>query len=501
MYLAHFNIKERPFALSTDPRFLWIGANHRQALATLRYGLEENRGIVLLGGEFGAGKTTLINAFAKELDDDVLVGRLSEPGPSQADFFKDLSRCFGLKPDIAQREELIAALTRLVHDRQGRPQRWLLIIDEAQGLSAEVLEEVLELAQLADRGRRRFHIILVGQNEVYQWMAGSVREAFIEQVSATCKIHPLSAGETAAYIDHRLNIAGAGRTPFTEDAIQAIHAFSRGIPRTINLICDFALLHAHLEDADQVDSRMVSASKDRFQIVNLPAAPPDEAIEMDLSPLVADARPSRPTRFWRSMRLSAVWLLVLVVGGYLAYDDGRLDPLTRQAQILRQYVLPPTPLKPSPIEAPATAAMPAPVLESDPSPNPLPAARPPQTEAPAAQIPPSASEMPPPPESVTVMIATPAPTPQDTAPPRLPAPDADRPPEPESLSVSKPPPAFALPSMPTAPTGDDDLLPRSADGGPEAAPAADPADIIDWLIRKKEGGEAPTASPSEQPPR
>lgn len=497
MYLAHFNFKERPFALSTDPRFLWIGANHRQALATLRYGLEENRGLVLLGGEFGAGKTTLINAFAKELDDDVLVARLSEPGPSRADFFKDLARGFGLKPGIAQREELIAALIRLADDRQGQPQRWLLIIDEAQGLSTEVLEEVLKLAQLENRGRRRFHIILVGQNEVYQWIAGAARQAFIEQVSATCKIHPLSASETAAYIDRRLKIAGAGRTPFTEDAIQAIHTFSRGIPRTINLICDFALLHAHLEDADQVDSRMVCASKDRFQIVNLPATtPPEEALKTDLSLVVADAQPARRSRSWRSLRLSAVLLLVLAVGGYLVHDDGRLDPLTRQAQILRQYFMPSappgsTPPGPSQVDAPATAALPAPVLKSDPALNPPPTAKAPPTEGPEA----------PAPEPVAAAPATPAPPPKDTTPPRVPAPDADRPPEPQSLSVSAPPPALPLPMIPLAPRDDDVFSPRAADIGPEATPAADPADIIDWLIRKKESDEAPTAVPSDQPPR
>ena len=497
MYLAHFNIKERPFALSTDPRFLWIGANHRQALATLHYGIQENRGLVLLGGEFGAGKTTLINAFAKELDDDVLVARLSEPGPSRADFFKDLSRCFELKPGIAQREDLIAALTRLADGRQGQPQRWLLIIDEAQGLSAEVLEEVLELAQLAQRGRRRFHIILVGQNEVYQWIAGSAREAFIEQVSATCKIHPLNASETAAYIDHRLNIAGAGRTPFTEDAIQAIHTFSRGIPRTINLICDFALLHAHLEDADQVDSRMVSASKDRFQIVNLPAPTPrEEDLETDLSLVVADALPDRRSRTWRGMRLSAVLLLLLVMGGYLTYDDGRLDQLTRQAQIVRQYFLPSAPSAPSPIDAPATAVLPAPALKS----NPAAVVLPPVTEGPEAPILEPAPAAPQPPEPLLATPTSPPPAPKNTTPPRVAVPETDPSPEPPSLSASPPTPAFDLPSIPPAPTQENVFSPRSADVDPEAAPPADPADLIDWLIRKKEGGETPTGTPpSDQP--
>ncbi len=443
MYLAHFNFKERPFALSTDPRFMWIGANHRQALATLRYGIQENRGLVLLGGEFGAGKTTLINAFAKELDDDVLVARLSEPGPSRADFFKDLSRCFGLKPGIAQREDLIAALIRLADDRQGQPQRWLLIIDEAQGLSVEVLEEVLELAQLTQKGRRRFHIILVGQNEVYQWIAGSAREAFIEQVSATCKIHPLSASETAAYIDHRLCIAGAGRTPFTEDAIQAIHTFSRGIPRTINLICDFALLHAHLEDADQVDSRMVSASKDRFQIVNLPApTTPEEDLETDLSLVVADALPDRRSRTWRGMRLSAVLLLLLVMGGYLTYDDGRLDQLTRQAQILRRYFIPSAPSAPSPIDAPATGVLPAPALKSNPATNPAAVVLPPETEGPEAPILEPAPAAPQPPEPLLATPSPPLPAPKNTTSPRVAVPETDPSPEPPSLSASPPHPGL-----------------------------------------------------------
>ena len=400
MYLAHFNFKERPFALSTDPRFLWLGANQRQALSTLRYGLEENRGLVLLGGEFGAGKTTLINAFVKELDDDVFVARLSEPGPERSDFYKDVAQAFGLKAGIERQDELTASLTRLVDEQEGQTQRWLLIIDEAQGLSTDVLEEVLELAQLTHRGKRRLHIILVGQNEVYQWIAGASREAFIEQVSATCKIHPLNTSETAAYIDHRLNIAGAGRTPFTEDAIQAINTFSRGVPRTINLVCDFALLHAHLEDADQVDARMVSASKDRFQIVNLPEAPPpEEDFAADPStPSTETLAPPR-SRFRRRLALAAALLLVIAVGGYLTYDDARLRQLARHAPVLRQLFPPSAPPTPSSAAPSATAALPPPAPKSRPKTNPPPATNLSPTTAPEASTPQPepAKPLPPPP--------------------------------------------------------------------------------------------------------
>ena len=509
MYLAHFNFKERPFALSTDPRFLWIGANQRQALATLRYGLEENRGLVLLGGEFGAGKTTLINAFVKELDDDVFVARLSEPGPERSDFFKDTAQAFGLQAGIEQRESLIASLTRLVDDRQGKPQRWLLIIDEAQGLSTDVMEEVLALSRLKHLGRRRFHIILVGQNELYQYIAGTSRKAFIEQVSATCKIHSLSISETAAYVDHRLNIAGAGRTPFTEDAIQAIHAFSRGVPRTINLVCDFALLHAHLEDADQVDAQMVSASKDRFQIVNLPTAPPpEESRGTDPPPPSAHALAPPRIRYRKSVGLAAALLLVFMVGGYLAYDGTRLIQLTRQAQILRQFFAPSAPPAP-PQAAPSTAA-----ALPEPDPNPPSTARPSHPPAPEASTPQPVPARPAPPDPVPTAPAASAPTPEVAESPPLPAPDTERQPAPPSSMApadapvaSAPPPVpaeipatFAPPVILPVPARDDVPPPRTTAIAPEAPSDTDPADIIDWLIREKKGAETVSVAPSEQSP-
>ncbi len=459
MYLSHFNIKEKPFTLSTDPRFLWVGANQRQALLTLTYGLRENEGLVVLGGQFGTGKTTLVNAFVQGLGEDVIVARLSEPGSDPAIFLQTVARGFGIRPAIKTIDHLARALARL--EKAGRPRQKLLIIDEAQRLIPELQDELLRLAQLRRAQSRLIHILLVGENELYQWLTGPTREAFIQEVSATCKVHPLRAHETAAYIDHRLHTAGAGRTPFTPDAVREIHAFSQGVPRTINLICDYSLLHAHLENLDQVDAPAVAVCKDRFQIASLPDATSAETVGHDLSAVAAAEPPKR-----RSLQRTAILLLLLVAGGSLDSDSGRRPQRPQTASILEP--------------SPGPAAGPSPRAQAL-SP-PLPA---PQTSN--SPVEPDTGPSPPPVEVVRTIPVPTAPAPMPTALP--------------------PPPVVSRPS------GDEDAVEVASPVQPDEAPAAetlryqdppavekkpsddvdeserpeknnDPGAIIDWLIRE-----------------
>ncbi|GEM_PF-1711148 len=353
MYLEHFNIAVKPFALSTDPHFLWVGANQRQALATLDYGLKENKGIVVLGGEFGTGKTTLVNAFVKDLQDDVLVAQLSEPGPGTDDLLQSMAEGFGLRNGFSHREELIPALRDRAGNDQGTRHRLLLVIDEAQGLTAEMQAEVLHLARQECRGTPLLHILLVGQNEVYQWFADTPRQAFIRQVSATCKLHPLSEAETSAYIDHRLRIAGATRTPFSPGAVSAIHTLSRGLPRAINLLCDFSLLHAHLKGSEQVDSTAVDACKDRLQIACLPDTAPSEVAVREIAPVPVELKDVRRPNRRRSLQLAVPFLLLIIAGGYFfAKIQDRNPPLAGKTAALQ----PPAPESPPLKQPPAPSA-------------------------------------------------------------------------------------------------------------------------------------------------
>ncbi len=463
MYLSHFNIKEKPFTLSTDPRFLWVGPNHRQALSTLTYGLQESEGLVVLGGEFGPGKTTLVNAFVKGLDVDVIVAQLPEPGSDPALFRQTVARGFGIKPKIKRNDHLAEALAGLEDD--GRRRKRLLIIDEAQRLIPELQAELLRLAASRQGQSRLIHILLVGQNELYQWLTGPAREAFVKAVSATCKVHPLREAETAAYIDHRLHIAGAGRTPFTPDAIHEIYVFSQGVPRTINLICDYSLLHAHLKNLDQVDAPTVTACKDRFQIASFAEGETKENVHYDLAPVASEtSRPGRSAPRRVLPRTALLVLLLLVAGIYFHHDSRRQPKNTRAASVLE--------LSPPPAVNPSRQP------EAQPGPVPaFPASNPPSN----TDIPPS----PPPVETVSTVTfpANPEPT-APHLPPVVPQPS-------DHDDMDGLPPADQQVAAPSA-----KAYPQEAPPPPEAESAQDteeserlekdndPGAIIDWLIQE-----------------
>ncbi len=463
MYLSHFNIKEKPFTLSTDPRFLWVGPNQRQALLTLTYGLQENEGLVVLGGKFGTGKTTLVNAFVQGLDEDVIVSQLPEPGSNPALFLQNVADGFGIKAKIESIDHLAKALEGL--DDGGRTRKKLLIIDEAQRLIPELQDELLRLAQLRQAQSRLIHILLVGQNELYHWLAGPTREAFIKEVLATCKLHPLREEETVAYIDHRLHMAGAGRTPFTSDAIQEIHSFSQGMPRTINLICDYSFLHAHLEDLDQIDARTVAVCKDRFQIASLPDAESTEDGGQEFSPVVTEPPPPGRTTSRRVLpRTAALILLLLAAGFYFHHDSSRRPHRTQAAGVLE-----PTPssaARPSP--RPETPSVPLPVspitlspADTAMQPSPLPV----ETVATTLEQTDSKPTAPTPPPVVK------QPTGHDDT-DGLPSPDRRAEASTESFDSQQAPPAIE-----TDPPEETDEPERLVTNG-------DPGAIIDWLIQE-----------------
>ena len=463
MYLSHFNIKEKPFTLSTDPRFLWVGPNQRQALLTLTYGLQENEGLVVLGGKFGTGKTTLVNAFVKALDENVIVSQLPEPGNDPALFLQTVAAGFGIRSKIERIEDLAAALTGPKDG--GRECQRLLIIDEAQRLIPDLQDILLQMAQLKHAPSRLIHILLVGQNEIYQWLTGPSREAFIKEISATCKVHPLREEETAAYIDHRLHTAGAGRSPFTPGAIREIHAFSQGVPRTINLICDYSFLHAHLENLDRVDARTVTVCKDRFQIASLPDAASTGKDGHDYSPVAAEPPPLSRTASRRALPRTAVLVLLLLVAGvYFHYDSGRRPQRTQAAGVLEQSP-PPVVLPSSRPEAPS---------------RPLP--------LPPTALPPVQADIEPPDLPVEALETAPLPTdPKPTAPS---SPPMDKQPSGRDDMDDWPPPhqspeaptAMVLPDQPSPSTAADP--PEDTDDPDRLEKDSDPGAIIDWLIQE-----------------
>jgi len=347
MYLSHFKLREKPFQLNTDPRFLWLGRQHREALATLQYGIQENKGLLLLTGDIGTGKTALISALADRLvDDNLVIAKLPDPGLVRNDFFFMVSHSFGIHHRVQDKETFTEAFDHFLERTCERRQKALLIVDEAQIMGTEILEEVRLLSNMECRRTRLLNIILVGQIVFNQLLYRPENRAIRERITISYNLQLLTEAETEAYIAHRLKIAGAKTKIFTDGAIREIHAFSSGSPRQINIICDLAMLFGFGKNTTKIDSRTITACKERMRIPNMSGPPlPDEYLPARVdSPsktmILPDSPPAsdRPTPHppgsealpmpavphQQSNRIGFHILLVLLIfvpGSYLLYLD------------------------------------------------------------------------------------------------------------------------------------------------------------------------------------
>ncbi|MFZ1955595.1 MAG: AAA family ATPase, partial [Desulfobacterales bacterium] len=267
MYLAHFKLHEKPFQLNTDPRFLWLGQDHKEALATLRYGVLENKGLLLLAGDIGTGKTTLVSALVDQLgDESVVVARLPDPGLTRREFFYLVSRKFGIDRPVHDKETFTDTFGEFLDDICTHNKKALLIIDEAQIMDSRVLEEVRLLSNMEYRHTKPLNIFLVGQTEFNQTLLKPENRALKERIAVNCNLKPLLEPETAAYIAYRLQVAGAQKRIFTDDAVREIQSFSKGSPRQINILCDLALVRGYAENAKVLDSRMIKECEERILV-------------------------------------------------------------------------------------------------------------------------------------------------------------------------------------------------------------------------------------------
>jgi general secretion pathway protein A len=258
MYQEFYGLQSRPFDLTPNPRFLLLTGKHREALSTLQYAISGPKGVALLVGEAGTGKTTLIHA-ALETRSDGLPVFLSNPALTRSEFLEFLAEGFGLPADAAtSKTRCILALTRVLKERQAAGTMAALIIDEAQCLPDELLEEVRLLANIETPEEKLLSIILVGQPELADRLNQPSLRQIKQRVGLRGTLAPLDEAETAAYIATRIQVAGGDPEQlFTQDAIATIYEHAAGIPRTISVICDNALVTGFALDWRPVDRDVV----------------------------------------------------------------------------------------------------------------------------------------------------------------------------------------------------------------------------------------------------
>jgi general secretion pathway protein A len=282
MYLELFKLHELPFRLSPDPEFLYLSKQHARAKAYMESTIWFTDGFVVITGEVGAGKTTLIETFLRELQTDVVIAQINQTQLSPTAFLQTVLVQFGFSPFNMKKPEILATLNQFLVEQHGGGRRVLLIIDEAQNLSNRVLEEVRLLSGVETTKEKVLRIILVGQPELNDKLNSQELLQLTQRVRLRFHLTALTKAETTAYIDHRLEVAGSqGRRIFAEDTYATIYRYTGGVPRLVNTLCDTCLMAAYGKDKDSVSAQELedairelqwvefSAGTNRMQIPNL----------------------------------------------------------------------------------------------------------------------------------------------------------------------------------------------------------------------------------------
>ena len=275
IYTDHFGLAERPFTLLPDPDFLYWSDNHTRAYAMLEYGMLTHAPITVITGEIGAGKTTLLRHLLRTLPEEFTVGLISNAQGNRGELLHWVLMALGIPTESsASYVQLFAQFQDFLIEEYASGRRTMLIFDEAQNLSAETLEELRMFSNINADKDELIQLVLVGQPELRNLISHPRLVQFAQRVAAEYHLPGMSAEQVQAYIGHRLAVAGASREIFTPAACECVHLVSRGIPRLVNQVCDYALVYAFTDGLERVDASVIEqVVADRQMRGSLKAAP------------------------------------------------------------------------------------------------------------------------------------------------------------------------------------------------------------------------------------
>ena len=268
MYIEFYGLKEVPFALTPDPRYLYFTPSHTEVMANLHYGIESGRGLIVVTGEVGTGKTTLLRWMMQRLDRTVMVAYIFNPRLSVAEFYQYLATLFNIGV-WENKSDLLIELGKVLESRHSRGLRTVLVVDEGHGLSTEVLEEIRLLCNFESDTAKHLQIVLTGQPELREVLNQPNLRQLKQRVALRCEITALpNVEETAQYIASRLKVAGAAKTDiFSPGAVDYIFRCSAGIPRNINNLCDNALLNGFASNATVISRAIIEEVAATFDML------------------------------------------------------------------------------------------------------------------------------------------------------------------------------------------------------------------------------------------
>jgi type II secretory pathway predicted ATPase ExeA/LysM repeat protein len=320
MYTEFYNLREKPFNLNPSPRFLYLGESHREALNLLKYGVMERKGFILLTGEIGTGKTTMIQALLSSVDDSVHHIHLSNPILSPRDFMDFLAfSAFSKKIHFRSKAEFLLEFEEFLRQCLSQQRNVILIIDEAQKLSLELLEEIRLLSNMETGDEKLINIFLVGQPELNRKLSHQECLPLLQRISIRYHIPPLDLEDTRGYVATRLRVAGAlkGDQIFSKSAVEALYEYSGGYPRVINVLADNSLLLGYSKGAKTVTPGMVRRCHDDMRLDGVPSEDRQKVLEHPKTSLL---KSDHIGHYWK---WAAVLFLLLAILAFGLTQTGR----------------------------------------------------------------------------------------------------------------------------------------------------------------------------------
>jgi len=348
VYTSFYNLKEKPFNLTPSPRFLYLGETHKEALSLLTYGVMERKGFVLLTGEVGTGKTTIVQTLLSDLDSSVKYVSVSNPTLSAKDFLFYVASGLGLKTQFESKGSFLIHFENFLQTLLHQQQNVLLIVDEAQKLSHTLLEEIRLLSNMETADEKLINIFLVGQPELNQKLSHPECRPLLQRISIRYHINPLHVIETEAYIKTRLKLAGARDTKiFSKKVIRAIHSYAQGYPRMINILCDNALLLGYSNGKKHITVEMI---EECYHDLQLPESflQKDTDIQIKREPEAPESEKKIP--YLRAAVLALLLLILVSAGSFTSLGQRYLK--TVKIIYSTHFIS-----KPSPIEEKSSALL------------------------------------------------------------------------------------------------------------------------------------------------